>query len=282
MIRILIDSASDYPLEEAKKKNMELVSIQITVGEKNYRDGIDLDRNDFYSILEESGAFPKTSQPSPQEFLDIFRDVKEKGDEIICILLSSSLSGTYQSAFLAKNMADYDKIYLVDSLSATYCIKVMADYACRLRDEGTDAAQIAKKVEALKPRVKVLAALDTLEYLSRGGRLSKTAATIGDMANIKPIITLTREGNVGVLGKCLGKNKAIYSLKKHLQEMQVDESFPLYPIYSYGAENCTLMEEKLIQEGYHPMPHLQIGPTIGSHIGPEAFGIIFVSKKENS
>lgn len=278
MIRILVDSASDYQLEEIKEKNMELVSIQITIGDKNYRDGIDLDRNDFYGILEKSGAFPKTSQPSPQEFLDIFKDVKEKGDEIVCILLSSALSGTYQSAFLAKNMVEYDKIYLIDSLSATYCLKVMADYACRLRDAGESAAQIAAQVEAIKSRVKVLAALDTLEYLSRGGRLSKTAAAIGDMANIKPIITLTQDGKVGIIGKCLGKNKAICSLKKHLQEMNPDESFPLYPIYSFGTENCGLMEEKLVQEGYHPDKRLQIGPTIGSHIGPEAFGIIFVTK----
>lgn len=279
MIRILVDAAADYQTEELKEKNIDLIPLKVTIGDTTYLDGVDLDRNDFYRILEQSGTFPKTSQPSPQEFLDIFETVKENGDELICILLSSELSGTFQSAVLAKDMADYDKIYLVDSLSATYTIKVMADYACRLRSEGISAAGIAQKVDALKSRVKVLAALDTLEYLSRGGRLSRTAAAIGDIANIKPIVTLTAEGKVGILGKCLGKNKAICAIKKHLQEMELDDSFPVYSIYSYGTDNCAKFEEKLEQEGCRISKRLQIGPTIGSHIGPEAFGIIFVTKE---
>lgn len=279
MIRILVDAAADYRAEELKEKNIDLIPLRVTIGETTYLDGVNLDRSDFYKILEDTGEFPKTSQPSPQEFLDIFEAAKEKGDELVCILLSSELSGTFQSAVLAKDMAEYDGIYLVDSLSATYTIKVMADYACKLRNEGAGAATIAREVNFLKSRVKVLAALDTLEYLSRGGRLSKTAAAIGDMANIKPIITITVDGKVGILGKCLGKNKAICAIKKHLQEMTADESFPVYSIYSYGTDNCAKFEEKLLQEGFHIDERLQIGPTIGSHIGPEAFGIIFVTKE---
>lgn len=279
MIKILVDAAADYAAEELKAKNIDLIPLKVTIGETTYLDGVNLDRNDFYRILKETGTFPKTSQPSPQEFLDIFEEVKENGDELICILLSSELSGTFQSAVLARDMAEYDKIYLVDSLSATYTIKVMADHACRLRSEGVDAAKIAEEVNALKSRVRVLAALDTLEYLSRGGRLSKTAAAIGDMANIKPVITLTKDGKVGILGKCLGKNKAICAIKKHLQGMEIDDSFPLYSIYSYGTDNCAKFEEKLAQEGLHIHRRLQIGPTIGSHIGPEAFGIIFVTRE---
>lgn len=195
---------------------------------------------------------------------------------MICILLSSELSGTYQSAVLAKSMVEYEKIYLIDSLSATYTIKVMADYACRLRSQGVSAPKIVEEVESIKSRVRVFAALDTLEYLSRGGRISKTAAAIGDMANIKPIITLTRDGKVGILGKALGKNKAICAIKKQLQELSPDTAFPLYTIYSYGTENCEKFEEKLKQEGFAVDARLQIGSTIGSHIGPEAFGIVFV------
>lgn len=276
MLRILVDSSSDYSKEELKEKNIDLVPIQVTIGDRSYLDGINISRDDFYQLLDSTGEFPKTSQPSPQDFLDLFEAVKRNGDEIICILLSSELSGTYQSAVLAKNMADYDKIYLIDSLAATYNIKIMADYACRLRSQNVSAAAIVKEIESLKSRVRVLAALDTLEYLSRGGRLSKTAATIGDMANIKPIITLTKEGTVGVLGKCLGKNKAICAIKKQLQQLSIDDSFPVYSIYSYGTDNCEIFEEKLTQEGIHFDARLQVGSTIGSHIGPEAFGIVFV------
>lgn len=276
-IRILVDSSSDYTVAEVTEKNIELIPIRITIGEKTYVDGYDLGRDEFYEILQSSGDFPKTSQPSPQSFVDLFQDAKEKGDSLVCILLSSGLSGTYQSALLAKNMVEYDQIYLVDSLSATYTIKVMADYACQLRDAGDSAEEIARKVETLKSRVKVLAALDTLEFLGRGGRISKTAAAIGDLASIKPIITISEEGNVEILGKCLGKNKAISAILKHLQELGIDPAFPVYPIYSYGPENCETFERKLHKEGYKTNEMLQIGSTIGTHIGPGAFGIIFVA-----
>lgn len=276
MIRILVDSSSDYTVEEIKNKGMELVPITITIGEKSYVDGYDLGRDEFYEILQDSNDFPKTSQPSPQSFLDIFKDTKEKGDELICILLSSGLSGTYQSAVLAKNMVEYDPIYLIDSLSATYTIKVMADHACRLREEGCPATDIVREIEQLKPRVKVLAALDTLEFLGRGGRISKAAAAIGDLASIKPIITVNRDGNIDILGKCLGRNKAIHSILNQLEISGIDPDFPVYLIYSYGTENCCTFEKKLQKAGYSTNGMLQIGSTIGTHIGPGAFGIVFV------
>lgn len=281
MIRILVDSSSDYRIEEANKNGIELVSISVVIGEKTYTDGVDLDRNEFYEILEETAAFPKTSQLSPQAFLEIFEDVKDKNDEMICILLSSKLSGTYQSAVLAKNMVDYEKIYLIDSLSATYSIKVMADYACKLRLKQVSAREIVEKVEALKSKVKCIAALDTLEYLARGGRISQTVAAIGGLANVKPIITLTEEGTVGVISKCLGRNKAIHSLLLHLQQTGVHSDFPLYVIYSYGMQNCVKLEEKLEKEGIAVTERLQIGATIGTHIGPGAVGIIYVESAGN-
>ena len=278
MVRILVDSSSDYSLDEVKQKNMELVPITIMIGDKTYVDGVDLGRDEFYEVLEASGEFPKTSQPSPQAFLDIFKEVKEKGDEMVCILLSSALSGTYQSSVLAKQMVDYEKIYIVDSLSATYVIKVLADHACELRKKGLAADEIAEQVENLKSRVRVMAALDTLEYLSRGGRIGKAAALIGDMANIKPIITVTEEGVIGVLGKCIGRNKAISSMRKQLNTTEIDRDFPMYAIYSYGVENCEKFEEKLRKEGYQIDERMQIGSTIGAHIGPEAFGVVYVEK----
>lgn len=278
MIRILVDSASDYTAEEIKEKNMELVPISITVGGTSYADGCDLGRDEFYELLQETGAFPQTSQPSPQAFLDIFEDVKKKGDDLICILLSSALSGTYQSAVLAKSMVEYDRIYLIDSLSATYTIKIMADYADTLLKKGTPAKEVVKELEHLKSRVKVIAALDTLEYLGRGGRISKTAAAIGDLANIKPIVTITKEGTVDILGKCLGKNKAIHTILNELREIKADPDFPLYSIYTYGTENCRVFEKKLLEADYPIHARLQIGSTIGAHVGPGAFGIIFVSR----
>lgn len=277
MIRIIIDSSSDFQLEEATAKNMDLVSLSVIVGEDSYLDGVNLDRDVFYKNLAETTEFPKTSQPSPQAFLDIFLNAKEKGDDVICILLSSALSGTCQSAVLAKNMADYDNIYIVDSLSATCSIRILADHACELRDKGYSAAEIVDVLENLKSRVKIAAALNTLEYLYRGGRLSKTAATIGELASLKPMITVTEEGTIGILGKSLGKNKAIASLLKYIQSQDIDTDYPLYTVYTYGTDNCTLFEERLAEAGIHPTARMQVGPTIGTHVGPEVFGLVYVN-----
>lgn len=278
MIRIIIDSSSDYSLEELERKNLELVSITINICGNSYHDIKDINRDDFYNMLVTSGEFPMTSQPSPQEFLDIFKDAKKKGDSIIVIALSSALSGTFQSATLAKNMADYDEIYLIDSLSATHGIRHMVEYAIKLRDQGMNAADIASAVEAMKSKVKILAGVDTLEYLCKGGRLSKAAAAIGELANLKPIITVTEEGSVAVAGKALGRNKAIITIVKAIQSAQINSDFPVYSVYAYGTENTEKLEEKLENAGIHVDEMHQIGATIGTHVGPGAFGIIYVEK----
>lgn len=280
MIRLLVDSSSDYSMEELKHKNIELVSLSVMLDNKSYLGGVELIGDSFYELMETCGDFPKTAQPSPQVFLEIFEDAKEKGDSVICILLSSALSGTCQSAHLAKNMAGYDNIYIIDSLSATHPIKVMMDYAVRLRDEGKSAEEITAAVEDLKSRVRIVAGVDTLEYLCRGGRLSRASAAIGELANLKPILTVTHEGTVTVIGKCLGRVKALNYLVKYLEDKKLDPDFPIYSVYTYGTDNCEKLEAKAAKENYSILERLQIGSTIGAHVGPGAYGFIFVEKSE--
>ena len=277
MIRILVDTSSDYTVEEIKANGMELVPLHITLGEADYRDGYDLSKDRFYELLTEGEEFPKTSQPTPQDFVDIFEKAQEQGDELICILLSSKLSGTFQSATLAKNIVEYENIHLVDSLGATHMIRIMADHAQELANEGKSVKEIAAVLEELKSKIKVLAVVDTLEYLCKGGRVSKATAAIGEMAKVKPMITVTA-GEVAVIGKSLGKNKAIGNLLKALGECEVDERFPMYSVSTLGEENCEAFETRLTTEGYHFKERLQIGATIGTHVGPGVFGIIFAEK----
>lgn len=278
MIHLLVDSSSDYTMEEIKAKNIHYVPLTVMLGENSYKDGLELTPDRFYEMLTSSKEFPKTSQPSPQDFLEIFKAAKEQGDDVICVLLSSSLSGTCQSAHLAKDMVDYDRIYIVDSLTATIMIKILVNHAYDLIKEGLPAADIADRLNSLKGKVKVAAALDTLEYLYRGGRLSRASATIGELANLKPIIYVTEEGEVGVLGKCIGRNKALNFILKTIEAKDVDPAFPLYTVYAYGTENCEKLEEKLLQGGYSFAKREQIGSTIGAHVGPGAFGVIYVEK----
>lgn len=279
MIRILVDSSADYSIDEIKDNNFELVSMKINFGENEYVEGKNLERDEFYEKLQTETEFPKTSQPSPQDFLDVFEDVKSKGDEVICILLSSALSGTCQSALIAKNMVDYEGIYVFDSLSATACIKIMAEYAKKLISENKPADEIVKGLKDLQKRIKCIAVIDTLEYLHRGGRLSKTAAAVGEAVNIKPIITITEEGEVGIVKKCIGKKQAAMQFKRILKEYKSDKNFPAYAIYTYGTENVEAIEDKLEKDGWKLSERRQIGATIGTHVGHDAYGLIFVTEK---
>ena len=276
MIKIMVDSASDC------RSNTELydyfIPITIHAGDREYRDGLDLDSDTFYDLLTTSGEFPKTSQPSPDDFLRIFKEAKENGDEILYFALSSGLSGTYQSACIAREMAEYDGIFIIDTLCPTHMIGIFARHARSLMQQGYTAAQIAAECEALKGKVKLYAALDTLEYLYKGGRLSKTSATVGGLAGIKPIITITEEGTVGDNGKSIGMNRAIQTIVTKLDSYTLDERFPVCSLYTCGTEHVEKLEQKLSAAGHPVAQRLQVGPTVGAHIGPGACGILLVAK----
>lgn len=273
MIRLLVDSASDYTQEEIRNKNLYFVPLQIQIEGKNYLDGVDIDKETFYEKMMNSKEFFKTSQPSPQEFLDIFEKVKEKQETLICLSLSSKLSGTYQSACLAKDMVDYENIFIIDTLTAVAGIRLLCEVAMNWIGENRSVESIVSGLEELKEHVHIYAGLDTLEYLAKGGRISKTAAAIGTLASIKPIICVDH-GEVVVAGKTRGVNKATSVVCEKMQSDIVDTLYPVYTLYSYGLENVEKLESKLDLD----VNRVRIGSTIGVHIGPNAFGVCFVSK----
>ena len=277
MIKFLVDSASDYEKTETEKKGILRIPITITLKDKHILDG-EITKDEFYQLVQNADELPKTSQPSPQDFLDVFEKAKENDDELICILFSSKLSGTLQSATLAKSMAGYDKIHIIDSLSATYVIKMMTEYGIQLRDSGKNALEIVDELEKIKSKIKLYAVLDTLENLKKGGRLSAVEAGIGTLAKIKPLVTLTEDGKVGMKGKSIGRKKALADIVKLVEKENINTNYPIYNIYSYGMDNNKLFLDKLNEIGIAPDESMQIGPTIGTHIGPGAYGIIFVKK----
>lgn len=280
MIRILVDTGADYLPSEMKEQQIEFVPLQIAFGETNYFDGKDLFRDDFYRMLTAGNIFPKTSQPTVSAFLEIFEDVRQKKDEMICILISSSLSGTYQNALLAKELSGYEGIYLVDSLSASSAIRFLADRACALRLQERSAPEIVKDLEALRNRLTIFFLVDTLEYLYRGGRLSKTEAALGKIAKIKPLLRLDRAGKVSVVEKCFGLTRAFQSVTRQIQACPADSAFPFYSLWSYGTENCEELEARLKSAGISADRRLQVGAAIGTHIGPRAAGVVYVSAEK--
>lgn len=277
MIRIMIDSASDC-------RNSEIydyfVPMTITMDGKEYKDGIDIDSDTFYALLPNAQEIPQTSQPSPGSFLEYFEEVKENGDDLIYFSISSGLSGTMQSAYLAKDMVDYDRIYIVDTRTASHMIELLANYAKKLIAEGCTAEEIVAKCEDVKTRIKLYAGVDTLEYLQKGGRIGKASALVGSLANIKPLICVSKEGTVDAVGKALGFARAVQMLVDKVRSHEIDEAFPICSLYTHGEDNCKKLEEKLANEGYIVSERLQVGATIGVHVGPGVYGVFFVEKQQ--
>lgn len=275
MIKILVDSSADCNLQDEIIDLM--VPISVNIDGKEYQSGIDLTSDKFYELLQSANDFPRTSQPSPQAFIEIFEQAKNAGDQLIYLCLSSRLSGTYQGALIAKEMVDYDNIYIIDTLGVTHIIGVLAAFARDLINQGFEAGEIVDKCEELKGKIKLYAGVDTLEYLYKGGRLSRASATMGELTGIKPIITVS-DGRVEVVAKALGKARAMNTLLEKIKSHKINTDFPIYSLYTYGTENIEALEEKLKQNGYNIADRLQVGSTIGAHVGPGVYAVMFVEK----
>ena len=275
MVKIMLDSSADC---KNTHPHDYYVALTVDISGRAYKDGIDLKPQKFYKLLTTAEEFPKTSQPSPDEYVPFFEEVQKNGDELVYLCLSTGLSGTFQSANIAKGIVDYDGIHIVDTKSATHMIGMLARYATKLAEDGLNAAEIVEKVTALRDKQVIYAGLQTLEYLYKGGRLSRTSAAIGTIANIKPIITVSNEGKVESFAKAIGVKRAIQTIIKHVQEHEIDEEFEIWSLCTVDNENCEALEAAMEAIGHPVAGRMQVGPTIGAHIGPGVYGITFIEK----
>lgn len=278
---LLIDSTADIRNEELTKWNLRMVSLSVSIDGQMYKDSVDLMPDEFYQKIAVSKTFPKTSQPSPNEFLEIFEEAKENNEELIYLGVSSGLSGTVNSARLALDMVEYDKIYIVDTLEAIQALRLLALEAVRMRDSGKSAKEIVEKIEYLKKHVHIFSMINNLDYLSKGGRLSKAVAFVGNLVNLKPLIDLDASGKIRMYGHTLGKQRAYKAILKDIDNTPIDYNYPVCFGYTYGKENMEKLYE-LMNEKYplNDVDFSQIGPAIGSHIGPGGFCVMYVSDKE--
>ena len=277
-IRIITDSASDITQAEAKQLNIDVLPLKTLFGEEEYLDGITLDYETFYQKLVESDVMPTTSQIAPIEYEEKFRAAVENGDQVVCITISSKLSGCYQSASIAAEEFP-GKIELVDSLNAAIGERLLVQLALKARDEGKNAQEIGKLLNEQKHNIRLIALLDTLEYLKKGGRISSATAVAGSLLSIKPVIAI-ENGEVVTLGKARGSKNGNNMLRTLVEKSGgINFEMPFYLAYTglsdellqkYIADSASLYEGKTDH-----LPISTIGSTIGTHAGPGAIAAAF-------
>lgn len=279
--RIIIDSACDISKAEADQLGLDFLPLKTLFGEVEYLDGITLSPFEFYEKLVEGDCTPTTSQVPPYDFEQLYKQIKSNGETAVVITLSAKLSGTNSSAHIALDGYD-DCIHIVDSENVCLGEQILVREAVRLRDQGLGALEIADELNEKKKKVCLLALLDTLEYLKRGGRISKTAAFAGGLLSIKPVITI-QDGEVTILGKARGSKNGNNMLIELINKSGgIDFSMPLTLGYT-GLEDSLL--QKYIKDSNHiwegnieTLPISTIGSTIGTHAGPGAIAVAFFHK----
>ena len=280
MIRILTDSASDILPAEAEQLGVTVIPLNVTLEDGTVlRDGVDMTPSAYYEILAGCRKLPTTSQPSPELFENFFLEAAAAGDEVIGIFLSHALSGTYQCAKRAADMANVDNVLFVDSGHVCLSEALLVRLAVQLRDSGKTAGQIAAILEHAKEHLHLVAAIDDLKYLRKGGRLPAAVAVAGGMLGIKPLITI-QDGKVAMAGKARGLPGAYVALFKKVEEMGgITPAFPALAGYTVSPREVapiqTYLRDNLQQED---LLVRQIGCVIGTHAGPGAFGIAFFDK----
>ena len=280
MIRIVTDSAADFEPWELEQLHIACIPLSVHIGDADYQENVNLTKDQFYELLLSTEASPKTSQAAPQILLDLFEDAVKTGEEIIYFTLSSALSGTYQSAVMAKNLTGNNLCHVVDSCNATGGQRMLLEFAVRLRDEGKTVKEIIEATEALRSRITLFACIDTLEYLYKGGRISQTVYKLGTLANIKPIITVESDGSIGIPAKAMGMRKGMDHLCRQAFQRPADPAFPFYVMYTNNRSVAETLVSRLETAGIAVTEDriIQVGAAIGSHIGPDACGLVYVAQ----
>lgn len=277
-VQIIVDSTTD--MTEAMKKQVTVVPLTVRFGEKEYVDGVDIDTTRFYEMLAEGGELPSTSQPTPFAFEKVFSQAVAAGDTVVCLTISAKLSGTFQSASIAAEEFP-GKVFVVDSRNVTIGTGVLAAYAVELRQRGLEAEAIARELENSRERVRLIAMVDTLEYLKKGGRISSAVALAGGLLNIKPLLTM-QDGELIMVDKARGIKNGIQKFLERIGMYGgIDPEKPL--LLGYTGNDPALLKQ-FIGEGRLLWPETEpdwavVGSVVGTHAGPGAIAGAFFGRE---
>lgn len=276
--RIVVDSTADILPEYLDQ--IHTVPLTVSFGEEEYIDGVTIDHRTFYQKLIETDATPSTSQASPAAFAEQYDQAAAADEEVVVITISSKLSGTYQSAMIAA--AGHSSVYVVDSENASVGCGILVGLALRYLRDGMTASAIAEKLQEDKKKIVVIALLDTLEYLKRGGRISKAAAFAGGLLNIKPVISIA-DGEIQLLGKARGSKMGNNLLAQQIQKVGgIDFTKPV--LLGYTGLSDVLLQKYIEDSSYlwsaslDAVRYVSIGSVIGAHAGPGAIAVAFFRK----
>ena len=275
-IRIITDSTSDIPIENQASLGIDIVPLSVIFEGEKYTDGIELKKEQFYKMLSSSTTLPTTSQVNPDEFEALFKSYIDAGDTVVGIFISSKLSGTYQSAVIAKEALGSDQIFIIDSKSATFGLALLVYEAIKMRDNNADSEQIYAAINALSNCVKFYAVVNTLKYLKMGGRLSSSAAILGGVLHIKPLVSIV-DGEVKSVAKERGQKAAFAWI---LDKLKKDAPDTKYPFVVGHSNDPGVMQEFItyITGAVSTATPIicEIGCVIGTHSGPGCVGLAYI------
>jgi len=278
-IRIVTDTTFDLPEEYVKKHNIIVVPLKVIFGDTEYVEGVDITKTEFYDKLESSTDMPSTAQVNPDEFTKVFKKILDKGDEIVGIFIGSKLSGTYQSAFIAQTQLKSDKISLIDTETVSIPAMLIALRAVELVEAKKSRTKIVSELEALKRHSRLYFIIDTLKYLKKGGRLKASAAAVGEVLKVKPILTIS-DGLVDTASKARGLKKAFIEVGRLIEDSdQTLDGKRLVLGHTNAKENLATFRE-WIEKHYSPKEIFEtdIGSVVGTHAGPGAVAVAFIEE----
>ena len=277
-IKIITDSTADLSIDILEERKIESLPLLINFGEESYLDGVEINTATLFQRVKEGSVFPTTAQVTPQRFYDCYKKYLDEGYKILSIHLSSKMSGTYQSACIAKEMLESDNIYVIDSQNVTSGLGLLVLKASKLLEDGVEIEKIVDEIEKKKLMIRSSLAFESLEHLVKGGRLSKTAGVIGSVLGIRLILEVNN-GEMVVKEKVRGTKKAIKKIIEDLVSNEIDTEEPLLLLNSLGDEIYNKLKEYL-DENKIEYVKAEVGCTVGIHAGPGAAGVFFIPKNK--